>query len=200
MPAKLSKMRCDSWAADLTQEQQWDLYAKFRRWNWKRVADFARDEYGIDPPSRSRLYAWFKQMAKMESAHRIENAVLAQAQTGEIAAARNIKDPTLIDAWKTFATEQALNGNVDQAMKFTNMALAIAAQQTKQKELELKAAAQETKDDALQLAREKFMYDAAKAALKHAVTIKGIFQDNNLDNDAKILATRKALFGDDVPL
>ena len=61
------------------------------------------------------------------------------------------------------------------------------------------SSAQETKEEALQLAREKFEFDAAKAALKNAEQIKGIFQDNTLDTDAKILATRKALFGDDVP-
>ena len=166
MAGAYPKQRCDSWAADLTQEQQWDLYAKFRRWNWKRVADFARDEYGIDAPSRSRLYAWFKQMAKMESAHRIEQAILARNAVDDLAAAAKMTDTHLIDSYKTLAAELAINGDAQTAKLYTEMALDLAAQQTKRRELELKAAAQQTKDDQLKLAREKF--EAAEARLSAA--------------------------------
>lgn len=196
---KHTKQRSDSWAAALTQADQWKIYAKFRVYNWSRLAEWIAREYGIEQPSRSALYRWRDHMRSQESAHRIENNIIAQAQTGKLAAARNITDPALIDAWKTFAAEQALDGNVDDALKYTNMALALAAQQTKAKELTLKAAAQETKDKQLKLAREKFMFDAVKAAIKHAETIKSIVQDNNLQEDEKILAIRKKLFGDEVP-
>jgi len=197
--SKVTKQRSDSWAAALEVEDQWKVYAKFRRWSWDRVAAWVAKEYGIEAPSRSALYRWRDSMRSQESTRRIENAVIAESQVGEIAGASSLKDPILIDAYKSMAAELALTGNVQDAVKYTNMALALAAQQTKQIELELKAAAQDTKDEALQLAKDKFMYDAAKAALKYVETIKGIFLDNTLDTDAKILATRKALFGDDVP-
>ena len=197
--SKFTKQRSDSWAAALEIEDQWKTYAKFRRWSWDRVAAWVAKEYGIEAPSRSALYRWRDSMRSQESTRRIENAVIAESQVGEIAGASSLKDPILIDAYKSMAAELALTGNVQDAVKYTNMALALAAQQTKQIELELKTAAQQTKEEALQLAREKFEFDAAKAALKNAEQIKGIFQDNTLDTDAKILATRKALFGDDVP-
>lgn len=168
--AKYTKQRIDSWAASLSIDDQWKIYAKFRIYSWDRVAAWAAQEYNIEPPSRSALYRWRDYMRSKERDHRIENAILAGQQTAAIAATRNIQDPALIDAWKTFATEQALNGNVEDALRYTNMALAIAAQGTKQAELELKAAAQQTKDQQLKLAREKFEAAEGRDAAKAAIT------------------------------
>ncbi|MDA3925183.1 MAG: hypothetical protein PF904_10855 [Kiritimatiellae bacterium] len=196
---KYSKQRNDSWAAPIAIEDQWKIYHKFRIYSWQRLAYWIAKEHGIEAPSRSALYRWRDYMRSQESSRRIENAVIAQAQTGEIAAATGMKDAVRIDAYKALAGEMALNGNIDNAVKYTGMALALAAQQTKSREMELKAAAQETRDEALQLAREKFMFDAVKAAIKHVETIKSIVQDNNLDEDEQILAVRKKLFGEEVP-
>ena len=186
---KYTKQRIDSWAAGLEIEDQWKIYYKFRCWNWERTAAWAAKEYSIEAPSRSALYRWRDHMRSQESTHRIENSIIAQAQTGEIAAARHLTDPALIDAWKTIAAEQALNGNVDQAVKFTGMALALAAQQTKAKEVELKEAAQQTKDQQLQLAREKF--EAAEARLNQAKEVVG---DIKL-TDAQRMEKMKDIFG-----
>lgn len=197
--SKYTKQRSDSWAAALSHEDQWKIYYKFRVYNWERLAEWIAKEHGIEAPSRTALYRWRDYMRSQESHHRVENAIIAQTQTGELAAATGIKDAVRIDAYKALAGEMALNGNLDDAVKFTGMALALAAQHTKTKELELKAAAQATKDEALSLAREKFMFDAVKAAIKHAETIKSIVQDNTLAEDEKILAIRRTLFGAEVP-
>lgn len=161
--AKHTKQRIDSWAAGIDTEDQWKIYHKFRVYSWQRLAAWIAKEHNIEQPSRSALYRWRDYMRGQESSRRIENAVIAQAQTGEIAAATGIKDAVRIDAYKALAGEMALNGNIDDAVKYTSMALDLAAQQTKAKELELKAAAQQTKDDQLRLAREKF--EAAETRL-----------------------------------
>ena len=105
--------------------------------------------------------------------------MIAESQVGEIAGASSLKDPILIDAYKSMAAELALTGNVQDAVKYTNMALALAAQQTKQIELELKTAAQQTKDQQLDLAREKFeaaesRLNAARAALSRVSDTGGL--------------------------
>ena len=186
---KYSKQRTDSWAAPIDIEDQWKIYHKMRRWNWERVASWAAKEYMIDPPSRSALYRWRDYMRSKESTRRIDNAVIAQLQVGEVANAANLKDPLLIDAYKTMAAELAMNGNVADAMKYTSMALALAAQQTKTRELELKAAAQQTKDEALELAREKF--EAAEGRLNAAKEVVG---DVKL-TDAQRMEKMKDIFG-----
>lgn len=43
------------------------------------------------------------------------------------------------------------------------------------------------------------MFNAVKASIKHADTIKSIVADNTLVEDEKILAIRRTLFGDEVP-
>jgi len=159
-------MRCDSWAADLTQEQQWKIYSMMRRHPWQQVCEYIAKEHSVEAPSRSRLYAWRKRMAKMESGHRIEQAILARNAVDDLAAAAKMTDTHLIDSYKTLAAELAINGDAQTAKLYTEMALDLAAQQTKRRELELKAAAQQTKDDQLKLAREKF--EAAEARLSAA--------------------------------
>ncbi len=158
-----TKQRCDSWAASLSQEEQWKIYSLMRRHAWQRVCEYIRDEHNIEPPSRSRLYAWRKHMAKAESGHRIEQAIIARDQVDDLAARAKMTDTHLIDSYKTLAAELAINGDAATARTYTEMALSLAAQQTKARELELKAQAQEIKEDALKLQREKF--EAAEARL-----------------------------------
>jgi len=186
---KYTKQRNDSWAATLEIEEQWKIYHKFRIYSWQRLADWIAKEHGIEAPSRSALYRWRDYMRSQESSRRIENAVIAQAQTGEIAAATGMKDAVRIDAYKALAGEMALNGNIDDAVKFTSMALALAAQATKQRELELKAAAQDTKDEALQLQREKF-----EASEKRLNAIEEVTKDNKLSDEERTIRI-KEIFG-----
>ena len=43
----MSKVRTDSWAAALTEEQSWQLYYKARGLRWNEAADWAVKEFGI---------------------------------------------------------------------------------------------------------------------------------------------------------
>jgi hypothetical protein len=183
------KPRSDAWDAHLTEAQRWQAYDLFRRSPWYEVAEWAREEFGLDrAPARSAMYRWAARMREQESARRIERAVAARDEAGALVAART-DDADTIAAYKALAQELALSGDAETARTYTRMALDLAAAQTKRAELELKAAAQETKDAQLKLAREKF--EAAEARLNEA---KGVVADAKL-TDAERTAKMKEIFG-----
>lgn len=62
--------------------------------------------------------------------------------------------------------------------------------------LVLQSRAQELEQKQLQLAREKFEFDAAAAALKELPALKKIAGDRSLDQQAKLRAVRERLFGE----
>lgn len=191
----MSKLRTDSWASALTEEQGWALYYKARGLRWNEAAEWAVKEFGIDSPSRTAFYAWLGRMRAEESAHRLEQAATAAAEAAALAKTQT-SDEAQIAAYKAMATELALRtGSAKEAEKFINMADALADKRLKAAELKLKARAQETKDKQLKLAREKFEFDAAKAAMAKAAEIKSISADDSLAADEKIARVRAALFG-----
>jgi len=153
----MSKLRTDSWAANLTEEQAWALYYKARGLRWNEAADWAVKEFGVDAPSRTAFYAWLGRMRKEESAHRLEQAATAAAEAAALAKTKT-SDDALIAAYKAMGAELALRtGSAGEAGKFVQMAGALADRRLRAEELKLKARAQETKDEQLKLAREKFL-------------------------------------------
>jgi hypothetical protein len=184
----LSKPRSDAWDADLTEAQRWQAYAQFRRSSWFEVSAWAAAQFGVDAPSRSALYRWAGRMREQESAHRIEQSIVAREEIGTLASTV-ASDSALIDAYKTLAADLALKGNASDAVKFTVMAMELGNGQRKAVELELKARAQQTKDEQLKLAREKF--EAAEARLNKAKEVVG---DAKL-TDAERTAKMKEIFG-----
>ena len=166
----MSKLRTDSWAANLTEEQAWALYYKARGLRWNEAADWAVKEYDVDATSRTAFYAWLGRMRKEESAHRLEQAATAAAEAAALAKTKT-SDEAQIAAYKAMATELALRtGSAKEAEKFIQMAATLADKRLKAAELKLKDRAQQTKDETLRLAREKF--EAAEkrlAAVQDAV-------------------------------
>jgi len=157
-----NKARIDAWDATLTEAQRWQAYDMFRRSPWFEVSKWAAKEFSIQEPSRSALYRWAERMRRDESAHRIEQSIQAREEVGALAGTV-AGDAKLVAAYQSMATDLALKGNAKDAVRFTAMAINIAAMTTKSQELELKRRAQDTKDEALRLAREKF--EAAEARL-----------------------------------
>ena len=161
--ATLSKPRSDSWDSELTDAQRWAVYDKFRSGRWYDVAPWAAAEFALaEVPSRAAMYRFASRMRTLESAHRIESALTARDEAGALVAAKT-DDVETINAYKALAQDMALTGDRQAAIEFTQMALSLAAQLTKTREIELKAAAQKTKDDQLRLAREKFEAAEARA-------------------------------------
>ena len=152
----MAKVRTDSWASSLTEEQSWQLYYKSRALRWNEAADWAVKEYGVEAPSRTAFYAWLAHMRAEESAHRLEQAATAAAEAAALAKTQT-SDDALIAAYKAMGAELALRtGSAGEAGKFVQMAGALADRRLRAEELKLKARAQQTKDETLRLAREKF--------------------------------------------
>jgi hypothetical protein len=178
-----AKPRIDAWDATLTEEQRWKAYDMFRNLPWYEVAKWTAKEFGIEPPSRSALYRWAERMRRDESAHRIEQSIQARDEVGALAGTV-AGDSKLVAAYQSMATDLALKGNAKDAVRFTTMAINIAAMTTKAQELELKRRAQDTKDEALRLAREKF--EAAEARLtRTAETLKQLNSTGALSAEAR---------------
>ena len=161
----LTKPRCDAWDASLDEAARWRIYAQTRRAPWYEVSEWIAAEYGIGAPSRSALYAWTARMRKLESAHRIEQAIEAREEIGALAGTAAASD-RLIEAYQSLAAELALKGNAPDAVRLTTMAMQLAAQQTAAAELALKRQRLGQQQDALRLAREKF--EAAERRLSDA--------------------------------
>ena len=163
------KARIDAWDAGLTDQQRWDAYDRMRRSPWQKVSQWAADEFGVEPPSRSALYRFAERLRRLESAHRLECALAAREEAGALVAAET-DDGTLVAAYKTLAQDLALKGDAKTAETYTRMALQLADSARRRAELDLKDRAQRTRDEQLRLAREKF--EAAErriAAVQEAV-------------------------------
>ena len=170
MPNTTTKPRADAWDAALTDAQRWQAYDQFRRARWYEVAEWAQAEFGLKrAPGRNALYAWAKRMRAQESAHRIEQAIEAREEIGALAGTAAASD-RLIEAYQSLAAELALKGNAPDAVRYTTMAMQIAAQQQAAAELAIKRQRLDQQQDALRLAREKFEAAEAKiAAVRDAV-------------------------------
>ena len=185
----MSKLRTDSWAANLTEEQAWALYYKARGLRWNEAADWAVKEFGVEAPSRTAFYAWLGRMRKEESAHRLEQAATAAAEAAALAKTKT-SDDALIAAYKAMGAELALRtGSAGEAGKFVEMATALADRQLHSAELDLKERSQKTKDEQLKLAREKF-----QAAEKRLSAVQGAVDAPQL-TDAERVAKIKGIFG-----
>lgn len=170
------KVRVDAWCATLTEAQRWDIYYRMQRGRWTEVCKWIDQELKINPPSRSALYAFVKRMRESESGHRIEQAIVARAEAGELANQGAQNDKDLIDAYKAMAADLALRlGDAAGATAFTKLALDLAAAHNDKVTLELKAKAQATKDKQLKLAREKF-----EAAEKRLNEVEETINDKNM--------------------
>lgn len=182
--ATTTKRRIDAWDAGLTEAQRWTVFYHMQRWQWAQAAEWAAKEYQLaEAPSRSAMYRFYAAMRPLESGHRLESSIA----TGEEAAAlarTKTSDETTIAAYKAMAQDLSLSGNEDRAIKYTGMALKLAEQQAKNRELDLKAAAQETKDAQLKLAREKFEA-AEKRLVATADAVKRLNASGGLTPEAR---------------
>lgn len=176
----MAKVRTDSWAAGLSEEQSWALYSKARRCQWQEAAAWAVKEFGLEKgPSRTAFYAWMTAMREEEHEHRMGQAAIAAAEAAALGG-RCTKDEALIQAFKALATDVALTtGDAKTASAFVNSAMAIKDRLQKEQELALKSAAQSTKDEQLKLAREKF--EAAEKRLERVAEIADAARGGKVD-------------------
>ena len=176
----MSKLRTDSWASALTEEQGWQLFYKSRGLRWNEAADWAVKEYGIDPPSRTAFYAWAGRMRAEESAHRLEQAKISAMEAAAMAKSSGLTDEETEAAYKRMAVNLSFATNsAKEASRFVEMAASIADRRLRAAELKLKTAAQQTKDETLRLAREKF--EAAEKRLERVAEIADAARGGKVD-------------------
>lgn len=187
----MSKLRADSWAADLTEEQRWNVYYRARAARWNEVAAWAASEYSLESaPSRSAFYLFLSRMRAEESAHRLEQVKVAAIEAAAIAKGANLTDADAERAYRSMAAELALRtGSAKEAERFMRMADSLADRRLKAAELAIRRKAQETKDEQLRLARERF-----EAAERREGAANDALADARLTAEQKV-AKLKEIFG-----
>ena len=110
----------------------------------------------------------------------------------------------IIDQAKDFANqfrdavEKRSGGRIDHdsLAELTQTAFELQAAKTKDAKLFIGLRRLRNSERFLNLERDKFQFDAAKACLKQLPALKVISQNKSLDEDAKLNAVREKLFGD----
>jgi len=164
MPRKPYNLKpmANSWDAALTDDQRWQAYDKFVefRAKWWEVAAWVEKEFKIQSPSRSGLYRFADRMRKLESAHRVEQSIIARSEIGELAKKAGQRDEEMVAAYETLAADAALQfGDAKKASLFTKMAISIGEKRAEKIKLELKArqvaAAEKAVNERVKSEREK---------------------------------------------
>ena len=204
------KVNNNAWGEDLPEETRRQIYAytkpptdEEREGGRPWLHDFFEDVWpwlslqGIVEPSKS---AWYRFIKRMRVAEAEERRISVEAAKEIAEGVRHVRVDARLVA--DYLTSRALDAATDQRPESQQSAAILAAAAAKfhasaiaEEKLKLDAARQKTKDAQLKLAREKFEFDAAKAAMAKAAEIKSISADDALTADEKIARVREALFG-----
>lgn len=146
------------------------------------------------------------------SAHTLDEAVTfcrseLKVKTSRSALARFLQwyeTANIIDQAKEFANqfrdaiEKRAGGKIDHdsIAELTQTAFEIQAAKTRDPKLFIAMRKLRNSERFLNLEREKFEFDAAKACLKALPALKAIASDKALDENAKLTAVREKLFGE----
>jgi len=158
----MKQIRTDSWAMQLTPEQQCELYDKTKQndMRWTQALQWAVSEFGLKKrPSQAAFYRWKAAMRADELARRIEAVA---SSTGEFR--DSLCDRKLIDMFKALAAEAALDGNAKTAATLIHCAATIHDHSIKQSEHDLKEARQQADAVAAETYR-PFFQQLAKGAM-----------------------------------
>ena len=202
------KTRTDAWGEDFSEELREELYAltlppaeEDGTEGRPRLRDFRTDvlpylaQAGLAPPSRSAWYRFLGRCREAKAAERIISIETSRRIAMGFAKA-NVAPKTAFEVCSALSMDAAARGD-DAVMKvLADAAAKYAAIDQGERKIALELARQKTSEEQLRLAREKFEFDAAKAAMEKAAQIRAISADESLSADAKIAAVRTALFGE----
>ena len=177
----MAMFRIDHWAAALPEKTLWEIYYRIKSMRWMDAAELVVREYGAQrQPGRNSIYEFKCRMREEESAHRMAEVAVAQAEAAALAKGRSLSDEDTEAAYKQLATELVLRtGSAKDAKPLVEMAAAIADRRQRDAELALKEKAQATKDEQLKLAREKF--EAAEKRLERVAEIADAARGGKVD-------------------
>lgn len=151
------KIRCDSWAAGLTEEQSWALFEKSRRCDWLTAARWAVKEFGLAKmPGHTAFFAWKNAMQSEESAHNLKQAILAQQQAKALAEQYAVSDEDSVKSLMSAATSATLiTGNAEIAAQLIESAMSVKAAAQRDIELDLEARRVKVKEQEAAISQRK---------------------------------------------
>ena len=163
MDETAARPRPDAWYAPLSETERWAVYEKALHLPFPAVAAFVEKQHGISV-SRSGFYRFLDWMRPQQSAHRLEQAVIAREEARGLAEAAGAKKE-IADAFMAMGSEIALRtGSAEAAADWIKMAAQLVAAAQKDREIELRAEAQKLDREKFEAAQRR--EDAAKAAVK----------------------------------
>ena len=163
MDETAARPRPDAWYAPLSETERWAVYEKALHLPFPAVAAFVEKQHGISV-SRSGFYRFLDWMRPQQSAHRLEQAVIAREEARGLAEAAGAKKE-IADAFMAMGSELALRpGSTEAAADWIKMAAQLVAAAQKDREIELRAEAQKLDREKFEAAQRR--EDAAKAAVK----------------------------------
>jgi hypothetical protein len=154
---------------------------------YREIADDLREKFGVQTSLGSLSKFWAAEAGPVLIARRRLAVSTADEIAAEAQRAPGRFDAATIDALKRKAFEICLNPRAD------------AGDVKAMVSLVLKSQAQDQRDREIALERERFEFSAARAALDHAGELRTILGDKSLGEPQRVLAVRKALFGEVPP-
>jgi hypothetical protein len=150
---------------------------------YHKAVPLVEKEFGISTSVGALSHFWESEVVPLRLARRQHTAKLA-ARLGEEQQAKPVKwDAILDDSLKELAADLMNTPGADTEKIFFLM------------QLVLKTRDQGTKRVELQLKRDKFEFDAAKAALKHLDALRAIKANKSIDQGERLKQARLQLFG-----
>jgi len=150
--ARIRKVRTDSWVAQLTQDQQYELYDKSQQPNmhWIKAMKWAVKEFGLKKlPSQTAFYQWKSDMRKEDLRERIVSVMLSTRRFYGL-----VPDDEIVATFKVLATEAALSGDAKTATDLVKCAASVHDHYIKQSEFEHRESDRTAKQIAAKMANE----------------------------------------------
>ena len=182
----MSKPNANSKIERLSKPQR----AELEMWLFDENMAYARATKQV----RERFNLEISQTAVADFYHRrsrermIEKIIASRLQAGEVVDAARSADVDMSEAMLTVLGQVAFDGALEKKLdsktlvQFTKVLMS-----EKKRHLAVSQ---------FELSREKFHFDATKKALAKLPELRAINSDDSLDEDARIQAARKVLFGD----
>lgn len=180
----MRKPRSDAKLLNLPEDQK----AKLADWliggmPYHQAIEVVKKEFGVEAGRDAFQNFWQSECAPRYLARRSQGANMAREIAQEAARIPGQFQQATIDAIEQKAFELSINP-LSEPKEVKNLFMLIQ-----------KGRDQDIKVRQLDLDREKFQFDAAKACLAKLPELKAIAGNNTLDQDAKLRAMRQTLFG-----
>lgn len=191
------KPRADSVLAQLTDEQQAQVYDWLQSLGYsetiKRVAAPAPDGFGIKT-YRQSLHRFYLQYSEHLKSEHIQTAVTLHAGSPHGSTLAAGSEEAMHHAAFQFSTSPL---DIDHFKELSRWITKYKSHDLKKQYLRIAEDHLALARERLALEREKFQFNAARQALLHHQKLGEILSDSSVDDESKIHAARKQLFGSD---